>query len=145
MENKVTPVFTEEQNSPVRSRSNSSENKRKSQSDGMRVRPTSTPDCFSLEFMMKGWSWAVDTFIWKYQSMQIKAVIRKRDRLKDERRPDHLISRTHIFPCCFTALVASAGELHCSIVVGRDLEMSIRRHLILSDFENSYPMSFDLL
>ncbi|XP_051740866.1 dual oxidase maturation factor 1 isoform X1 [Ctenopharyngodon idella] len=41
--------------------------------------------------------------------MQIKAVIRKRNRLKDERRPDHLISRTHIFPCCFTALVASAA------------------------------------
>lgn len=50
--------------------------------------------------------------------MQIKAVIGKRDRLKDERRPDHLISRTHISPSCFTAVVASTGELQCGIVVG---------------------------
>ncbi|XP_026059262.1 dual oxidase maturation factor 1-like isoform X2 [Carassius auratus] len=41
--------------------------------------------------------------------MQIKAVIRKCDPLKDERREDHLISRTHIFPCCFAAHVASTA------------------------------------
>lgn len=87
---------------------------------------------FRTEFTMQGWSWAVDSFLWKYQSMQIKAVIRKRDRLKDERRPDHLISRTHIFPSCSTALVASTGELQCGIVVGLRFAMSIKRHLILS-------------
>lgn len=85
----------------------------------MRVRPTSTPAClFYTEFMLKGWSWAVDTSLWKYQSMQIKAFIRKCDRLKDERREDHPIFRTHIFPCCFAALVASTGELQRGIVVG---------------------------
>ncbi|XP_018932543.1 dual oxidase maturation factor 1-like [Cyprinus carpio] len=44
--------------------------------------------------------------------MQIKAFIRKCDRLKDERREDHPIFRTHIFPCCFAALVASTALVH---------------------------------
>ncbi|KAI2648236.1 Dual oxidase maturation factor 2 [Labeo rohita] len=43
--------------------------------------------------------------------MQIKAVIRKCDPLKDELRADHFNSRTHIFPCCFAALVASTGKM----------------------------------
>lgn len=56
-----------------------------------KIRPTITPD-----LMLKGWSRAVNTSsFWKYQSMQIKAIISKRERLKDARRPTHPIPHAH--------------------------------------------------
>lgn len=84
------------------------------------VRPTSTPACFTTEFMLKGWSWAVDTFLWEYQSMQIKAVIRKCDPLKDEHRESHLIFRTHIFRVVLRLSLRPQVSCNAALSWGRD-------------------------
>ncbi len=76
----------------------------KGRNDEMRVRPTSTPHLSVSHWVYdEGLVMSGDTFLWKYQSMLIKAVIRKCDPLKDEHPEDHLIFRTHISPCCFAS------------------------------------------